>query len=97
MFNQYQTVQGEIEREEDTIFYSVSWVREMPTEIVQMNEIEKVSIVDSDGVELKEYYQDHRDEIDDLVVEDASKHEPTYWERPSYREYKEYQMEVSNG
>lgn len=94
MFNQFKSVQGEIEREDDTIFYSMSWVRSVPADVVQMNEIEQVKIIGSDGEEHAEYYREHQNEIDDLIVEDASSHEPTDWEQPSYSDYKECQLEV---
>lgn len=92
--NQYKLVKGEIERENDTIFYTFSWVREMPKDVVQMNEIDSVSIIDSNGEQRQDLYEEHRDEIDDLIVEDASKHEPTDWEQPSLREYKECMAEA---
>ena len=91
--NQYQTIEGEIKKDEMTISYKVSWVRDVSFETVQIDEIVEVCVLDSENEEIKGYYDDHQNEIDDLVIEDAYKHEPDEWETPSYEEILEARAE----
>lgn len=88
-FNQFKVIEGEIEQEERTIHYKVCWVRDVPRDTVQIDEIEDAWAIDKDCEEIQGYYQEHRDELDDLIIEDAYKHEPDYWEQPTWSEWKE--------
>ena len=93
IFNQTQIVEGEIQKDEITIGYKIVWVRDVPRDTVQIDEIDEVWVLDSDNEEIKGYYDEHRNEIESLVLEDAYKHEPTEWEQPSWRDWQEAMAE----
>ena len=86
-FNQWQNYNGEIQYGEMTISYTVSWVRDVPRDTVQIDEILEVKVLDSNCEEIVGYYNENRDSIDDLIIEDASKHEPDEWEQPSWSQW----------
>ena len=92
-FNQFQNVDGEIKKDGMTISYEICWVRDVPRDTVQIDTIEKVTVLDSENEEIVGYYDDHTNEIDDLILEDAYKHEPTDWEQPSWTDWKECMAE----
>ena len=56
-------------------------------------EIEEVWVLDSENEEIEGYYEEHKNEVDNLVLEDAYKHEPDEWETPSYEEILETRAE----
>ena len=88
-YNQFKIVEGEIQKDEMTISYKICWVRDVPRDTVQIDTIEEVTVLDSENEEIAGYYDDHINEIDDLILEDAYKHEPDYWEQPSWTEWQE--------
>lgn len=92
-FNQFQNVDGEIQKDGMTISYTICWVRDVPRDTVQIDTIEKVTVLDSENEEIVGYYDDHTNEINDLILEDAYKHEPDEWETPSYEEILEARAE----
>lgn len=92
-FNQFQNVDGEIQKDEMTISYTICWVRDVPRDTVQIDTIEKVTVLDSENEEIVGYYDDHTNEIDDLILEDAYKHEPDYWGQPSWSDWQEAMAE----
>ena len=92
-FTQFKYVEGEVQKDEITISYKICWVRDVPRDTVQIDTIEEVTVLDSEYEEIAGYYDDHTNEIDDLILEDAYKHEPDEWETPSYEEILEARAE----
>ena len=92
-YNQWQKYEGEIQHEELTIHYIVMWVRDVPRDTVQLDEIEDAWVLDSDCEVVEGYYQEHRAELDELILEDAYKHEPSNWETPSWSDIQEARAE----
>lgn len=93
IFNQIQIVEGEFQKDEMIIGYKVVWIRNVPQNTVQLDELEEVWVLDSENEEIKGYYDNHRDEIDGFVIADAYKHKPDEWERPSCEEMLEVRAE----
>ena len=92
-FNQFKTIEGEIEKDGKTIGYKITWVRDVPRDDVQLDTIEEVWVLDSENDEIEGYYEEHKNEVDNLVLEDAYKHEPTDWEQPSWTDWQEAMAE----
>ena len=92
-YNQWKTREGEVLLDGLTIQYKVVWVRDVLRDTVQLDEIESVTVYDTDGEEVRGYYQDHCTEIDDLVLEDAQKTTPDDWETPSWPDIQEARAE----
>lgn len=88
-FNQWQKIEGEIQYGELTVGYVVSWVRDVPRDTVQIDEIEEVWVNDQNCDAVEGYYEEHQTELDDLIIEDAYKHEPREWEEPTWSEWQE--------
>lgn len=93
IFNQWKTRESEVQWGGLTILYKVIWVRDVPRDTVQLDEIENVTVLDKDGEEVRGYYQDHCKEIDELILEDAQKTIPDDWETPSWSEIQESRAE----
>ena len=92
-YNQFKVVEGEIQKDGMTIGYKVAWVRDVPRDTVQIDGIEDAWAIDKDCEEIQGYYQEHRDELDDLIIADAYKHEPDGWEQPSWTDWQEAMAE----
>lgn len=92
-YNQWKTREGEVQWGGLTIQYKVVWVRDVPRDSVQLDEIDRVTVLDKNGEEVRGYYQDHVNEIDDLILEDAQKTIPDDWETPSWSDIQEARAE----
>ena len=92
-YNQWLSREGEVEYGEYTVQYVVMWVRDAVRDIVQLDGIEKVTVLDTNGEEVPGYYQEHGQEIDDVILEDAQKTRPDEWETPSWTDILEAKAE----
>ena len=96
-FNQFQTLEGDFEKEGLFITYEVTYALDMIKDSVEMDSIDNVVIIDAvTDEDLKSYYDNNKEKVDGWIKEDAKKLESNIeWEQPSYNDYLEARAEYN--
>lgn len=93
-YNVHADNKGSFQIGERTIEYEIRWVKDLVSEVVQIDEILEVHVLKNEN-EDQEYYDDHRDKVDDLIIEDATKHgEPEFDESRTWQDMQECFAEI---
>ena len=94
-FNQFQTVEGDFEKDGLFITYEVTYAWDMIKDSIEIDSIDNVGILDAATDEdLESYYDNNKEIVDSWIKEDAKKLESQIeWETPSYSDYLEAKAE----
>ena len=94
-FNQFQTVEGEIEMDDVYIIYEATYAWDMIKDIISFDGIDSVSIHNAyTDEEMESYYDNNKEKVDSWIKEDAEiRKNDIEWETPSYSDYLEAKAE----
>jgi hypothetical protein len=84
-----QQYEGSLEYKNFEINYIVTWVRELRSSYARIESIDEVFVCD-DGIEVEGYYDEHREEIENLIKADAKIPE---FDEPSREDVREFYLE----